>query len=77
MGAIDKGHIRKEAAAAVTARPPTASTGRFDEALRRYLGAEAYKEKKQAKKEQGGSKPGADEKGRSASSCGRSSRRTT
>lgn len=62
MGAIDKERIRKEAAAAVTARPPTASTGRFDEALRRYLGAEAYKEKTQAKREQGDSKPGADEK---------------
>ena len=63
MGAIDKERIRKEAAAAVTARPPTASGGSVEEALRRYLGAEAYKEKKQASREQGAeSEPGADEK---------------
>jgi hypothetical protein len=42
MGANDNERIRKEAADAVTSRPPGPSGNQVDEAIRRYLGSEMY-----------------------------------
>jgi hypothetical protein len=42
MGTIDNERVRKEAADAVTSRPPASTGSQVDEAIRRYLGGEMY-----------------------------------
>jgi hypothetical protein len=53
MSDIDRERQRKEAADSITSRPPGASSGRIEAAMRRYLGASMFEALKRRKDETG------------------------